>query len=70
MKNQNLAHCEECSSQFFSAKSEMMSLCPECAHYLYGYENCEHKFDYGRCTRCYWDGSSSAYVAKLKSGSS
>ena len=30
IKNPNLAQYEECSSLFFSAKSEMRSLCPEC----------------------------------------
>ncbi len=35
----------------------MANLCPECAYVLYGYENCNHRFENGRCARCYWDGS-------------
>ena len=29
--------------------SQMMGLCPECAHILYGYPNCDHHFQDGRC---------------------
>lgn len=36
--------CEECGSQYYGDKSKMSSLCPECAHYLYGYPNCKHEF--------------------------
>ena len=47
----------------------MSALCPECAHWLYGYPPCEHVFEASdagkRCTRCGWDGSQSAYVRKL-----
>ena len=31
----------------------MMGLCPECAHILYGYPNCDHHFQDGRCVNCY-----------------
>jgi predicted RNA-binding Zn-ribbon protein involved in translation (DUF1610 family) len=44
----------------------MASLCPECAHHLYGHENCRHVLEKGRCIHCYWDGSISEYVKKLK----
>ena len=39
-----------------------MELCPECAHILYGYQNCPHHFQNGRCVNCYWDGSKSEYI--------
>ncbi len=44
----------------------MESLCPECAHLLYGYERCEHDFVEGRCTRCHWDGSVSDFGKSLR----
>lgn len=62
----DLVRCNECSSLFMKSKSKMMSLCPECAHYLYEYENCTHLFEQGRCVKCYWDGSTSEYLAQLK----
>ncbi len=66
MKSEDLVQCEECSSLFIKSKSEMVSLCPECSHHLYGYGNCNHKFESGRCVECFWDGSASEYVTKLK----
>ncbi len=54
--------CDECESTYFATRSEMLNLCPECAHQLYGYENCKHTFKDGRCTKCYWDGSTSEYL--------
>ena len=57
--------CDECGSKFIKAKSKMMSLCPECAHILYGYENCNHQFKDGKCELCHWDGSRSDYIKKL-----
>lgn len=63
MEKQN---CAECESLYFKASSQMAGLCPECAHYLYGYENCKHQFEDGRCLHCHWDGSESAMVKKLK----
>ena len=57
--------CDECGSKFIKAKSKMMSLCPECAHILYGYENCNHQFKNGKCELCHWDGSRSDYIKKL-----
>jgi predicted RNA-binding Zn-ribbon protein involved in translation (DUF1610 family) len=65
MQNQ-LRSCDECGSDFLHGSSNMNSLCPECAHYLYGYENCKHVFEQGRCIHCYWDGSESPMVKKLK----
>ena len=61
-----LAICDECGSLFFKGSSQMMGLCPECAHVLYGYPNCDHHFQDGRCVNCYWDGSESAYIKSLK----
>ncbi|MDA7527757.1 hypothetical protein N8590_02090 [bacterium] len=34
--------CDECGSNFFPPASKMDGLCPECEHYLYGYDNCDH----------------------------
>lgn len=65
--NENLtAVCDECGSEFSTNSSKMSSLCPECAHYLYGYPNCRHVFKNGRCVRCGWDGSENDYIKRLK----
>ncbi len=61
--------CDECGSSFFAGSSRMDALCPECAHWLYGYPPCEHTFADGRCTKCHWDGSVSRYVQTLKTHS-
>ena len=58
--------CDECGSTYRAALSAMASLCPECAHHLYGYAACPHRMVAGRCTICGWDGSESDYVASLK----
>ncbi|QDO84644.1 hypothetical protein FM037_17260 [Shewanella psychropiezotolerans] len=60
--------CDECGSNYKASSSEMMSLCPECSHYLYDYENCIHEFENGKCKKCLWDGSASKYVKNLKNG--
>ena len=65
MAEKELALCDECGSLFFKGSSQMMGLCPECAHILYGYPNCDHHFQDGRCVNCYWDGSKSEYIKKL-----
>ena len=64
MAEKELAVCDECGSLFFKGSSQMMGLCPECAHVLYGYPNCPHRFLNGRCVNCYWDGSKSEYIQK------
>lgn len=64
MAEKELAVCDECGSLFFKGSSLMMGLCPECAHVLYGYPNCPHHFQNGRCVNCYWDGSKSEYIKK------
>ena len=61
-----ISKCSECSSSFKKGSSEMMFLCPECAHYLYEYENCAHEMENGACNKCLWDGSVSEYVKKIK----
>lgn len=66
MTNRPLKTCDECGSLYFADTSRMDSLCPECAHLLYGYEPCVHTFVNGRCSRCHWDGSVSDYGRKLK----
>lgn len=58
--------CDECNSQYKSEKSKMSSLRPECANALYGYKKCEHEFKDGQCLKCFWDGSTSAFVKKMK----
>ena len=44
MAEKELVVCDECGSLFFKGSSQMMGLCPECAHILYGYPNCAHHF--------------------------
>jgi len=66
MAEKELVVCDECGSLFFMDSSQMMGLCPECAHILYGYPNCTHRFQNGRCVNCYWDGSKSDYIRHLK----
>ena len=63
--HEKIAVCDECGSEYLASKSKMVSLCPECAHVLYGYENCDHEFKDGKCTLCLWDGSRSDYINKL-----
>ena len=65
-KQKELVICDECGSEFLKGSSYMMNLCPECAHYLYGYPNCDHIFKNGKCIYCYWDRSESDYIKWLK----
>ncbi len=58
--------CVECGSEYLISKSKMKELCPECAHILYGYENCKHSFENGRCTICFWNGQQSDYIKHIK----
>jgi len=60
-----LTTCDECNSEYYSKTSKMATLCPECSHIIYGYDNCDHKFENGRCLKCFWDGSRSDYVKGL-----
>ena len=63
--NKNVKMCDECGSEYLASTSKMASLCPECAHVLYGYDNCDHVFKDGKCILCLWDGSRSDYINKL-----
>ncbi len=64
--DREIAKCDECGSQYFRAASEMGSLCPHCAHYLYGYDNCDHAIKAGRCLHCGWDGTVSEFVRAIQ----
>jgi hypothetical protein len=63
MTSREFRQCDECGSAYVAITSQMAKLCPECAHLLYGYPNCPHIFESGRCTSCGWDGSRSAFTA-------
>lgn len=66
MMDKNLiATCTECGSPFLKSKSKMKALCPECAYWLYGYENCKHVFKDGKCMICLWNGSKSEYIKSI-----
>ncbi len=65
MVNENIKICDECKSEFLSSSSKMNGLCPECASALYGYENCNHIFEQGRCIKCLWNGNRSEYIQSL-----
>lgn len=67
MDDSIIGTCAECGSEFLKSKSKMEELCPECAYWLYGYENCKHIFKAGKCTLCLWDGSKSDYIKSLSS---
>jgi predicted RNA-binding Zn-ribbon protein involved in translation (DUF1610 family) len=58
--------CDECESDYYKDSSEMISLCPDCSNKLYGYPNCQHQFDDGKCTNCGWNGISSDYLKNRK----
>ena len=65
MKNKNIIICDECGSEYLKETAKMTSLCPECSHILYGYENCEHIFENGKCIKCLWNGQHSEYIKTL-----
>lgn len=56
---------DECESSYFALSSKMTSLCPNCAHEIYGYSNCNHHFADGICMKCGWNGQESDYVKEL-----
>ena len=64
--NREIKICSECESEYYADSSKMMNLCPDCSHYLYVYQNCNHDFKNGRCLKCYWNGTSSKYIQGLK----
>ena len=45
MEEDKYTICDECGSEYLRSSSNMMSLCPECAHVVYGYPNCNHVFE-------------------------
>jgi len=65
-KAKSIIICDECGSEYYLNSSKMTNLCPECSHILYGYENCNHNFESGRCLKCFWNGNTSDYSMKLK----
>lgn len=66
MNDKEVEICVECGSEYFKSKSKMKSLCPECTHVLYGYENCKHNLENGRCINCFWNGQQSEYIKRIK----
>ncbi|MBQ8896376.1 MAG: hypothetical protein IKM32_04340 [Clostridia bacterium] len=66
MDNRSIGICDECGSEFIRERSKMTSLCPNCAHLIYGYENCKHIFENGKCVLCLWNGNESDYIKSLK----
>ena len=60
--NREKTVCTEWKSEYYKDSSEMMYLCPDCAHRLYGFSNCEHEFESGKCSRCSWNGLTSEYL--------
>jgi uncharacterized Zn ribbon protein len=58
--------CDECESEYLASSSKMVNLCPECADYLYGYENCPHQMKNGICINCLYNGKSPKFIARLK----
>lgn len=67
MDQQTRHPCDECGSDYRPESSAMDQLCPECAHRLYGYPNCDHEFANGRCLKCWWDGAVSDYLKRRDS---
>ncbi|QHI36606.1 hypothetical protein IMCC3317_19690 [Kordia antarctica] len=64
--NKEINTCNTCGSEFYTKTSKMKNICPECAHQIYNRHRCFHKFEDGRCIKCYWNGKTSAYALKLK----
>ena len=61
-ERKKIAVCDECRSEYYTETSKMSSLCPNCSHLLYGYINCPHQFDNGRCLKCFWNGATSSFL--------
>jgi hypothetical protein len=66
MEELQFQSCMECESNYLISSSKMGGLCPDCAHWLYGYENCAHDFKNGSCRLCHWNGKTSSYVLRLR----
>lgn len=65
-QNKEIKGCNECESEYYADTSKMKHLCPNCSHFLYGYANCDHRMEHGRCTKCYWNGNTTEYIKGLK----
>lgn len=61
-----LPTCDECGGPFKAEASQMVALCAECAHWLYGYPPCRHQMASGTCTVCGWTGTTTPYIDALK----
>lgn len=61
--NREIKVCDECESEYYRDSSEMISLCPNYAHKLYGYTNCKHKIENGRCIKSFWNEKTSDYLS-------
>ncbi|OOF03807.1 hypothetical protein BZG80_09390 [Salinivibrio sp. MA440] len=68
MNRELMNTCNECGSAYRPEASEMAALCPECTHRLYGYKNCPHEMESGRCKICGWDGSVSPFLKYQNQG--
>ncbi|WP_064972220.1 hypothetical protein [Kordia jejudonensis] len=64
--DKKINNCIECKSEYFTDASKMNEFCPDCAHKLYDYPRCFHKFENGRCIKCYWNGKTSEYIHEKK----
>ena len=64
-KDIEIGTCDECGSKYYLNTSKMVNLCPECSFVLYGYENCNHNFENGRCLKCLWNGSVSNFIRNI-----
>ena len=65
MTDKEISICTECDSEYLKSASKLKALCPECAHLLYGYDNCKHIFKDGKCINCLWNGHKSDYIKSL-----
>ena len=63
-QEKEISICIECKSEYYKGSSQMASLCPNCSHLLYGYDNCPHQFVNGRCSKCFWNGAISIFCNK------
>jgi hypothetical protein len=52
-EHREVRRCDECGNDHFASTSRMSRLCPECAHWLYGYQRCVHDLTDNLCWR--WD---------------
>lgn len=60
-KDKKIEICDECDIPYFEHSSKMARLCPHCAHILYGYPDCEHIFENGKCIKCLFQQNEQEY---------